>query len=318
MKTLTEPRKFGDPPLSEKSTFETNNQPQTYVPPNYSYAIVDPNSGKELEYRDLIKLEKHKDIWSASFSQDLYQLEQGTTGINSTDTIFFVPHSKIPPGIKVTYGRICINFRPQKDDPYHTRLTVGDDSIDYPWEKSTNTAGLTMSKLIFILVISTPLAKYLGIDIKHFYICTPLDRYEYMHIPLVIIPDEIIKKYNLPPSINMDECTMKLKKGMYGLPQAGILANKFLKKRLSKHGYLPVQYTTRLRKQTWILVTFSIVVDNFGVKYKGKEHALHLIKALENDYKIALDWQGKTYCDITLDRNYSKKWVEITMPGYIK
>ena len=76
---------------------------------------------------------------------------------------------------------------------------------------------------------------------------------------------------------------------MYGLPQAGILAKKFLKKRLSKHGYLPVQYTTRLRKQTWILVTFSIVVDNFGVKYKGKEHALHLIKALENDYKIALD-----------------------------
>ena len=46
VKTFTGPRKFSDPPLSNKSTFETNNQPQTYVTPNYVYAIVNPESGK--------------------------------------------------------------------------------------------------------------------------------------------------------------------------------------------------------------------------------------------------------------------------------
>ena len=105
---------------------------------------------------------------------------------------------------------------------------------------------------------------------------------------------------------------------MYGLPQACFLANKLLNKRLSKHGYFPVQYTPGLWKHTWRPVTFSLVVDDFGVKYTGKDHALHLINALKNDYKLELDWQGKTYCGITLDWNYSELWVEITMPGYIK
>ena len=194
MKTFTGIQKFGDTSLSKKSTFKTNNHPQIYAPPNYAYAIVDPDSGKELEYRDLIKLEKYKDVWSASFARELHQLAQGTNEINGTNTIYFVPHNNIPHGHRVTYGRICVNFRPQNDDPYRTRVTVGGDRIHFPWNKSTPTAGLTMLKLLFNSVIPTTLAKFLGIDIKHFYLYTPLNRYEYMRLPLAIIPDEIIKK----------------------------------------------------------------------------------------------------------------------------
>ena len=105
---------------------------------------------------------------------------------------------------------------------------------------------------------------------------------------------------------------------MYGLPQPGFLANKLLNKRLSKHVYYPVQYTPELWKHTWHPVTVSLVVDGFGVKYTVKDHALHLINALENDYKLALGWQGKTYCGITLEWNYYELWVDLTMPGYIK
>ena len=111
---------------------------------------------------------------------------------------------------------------------------------------------------------------------------------------------------------------IEIQKGMYGLPQAGFLANKLLEKCLSKHGYFPVQQTPGLWKHTWRPVTFSLVVDYFGVKYIGKDHAQHLINALENDYKLALDWQGKTYCGITLEWNYYERWVYLTMPGYIK
>ena len=50
VKTFTGPRKFGDPPLSNKSTFEANNKPQIYIPTNYAYYIVNTDSGKELEY----------------------------------------------------------------------------------------------------------------------------------------------------------------------------------------------------------------------------------------------------------------------------
>ena len=32
------------------------------------------------------------------------------------------------------------------------------------------------------------------------------------------------------------------------------------------------------------------LVDDFGIEYVGKEHALHLLKTLEKDYKITTDW----------------------------
>ena len=33
-------------------------------------------------------------------------------------------------------------------------------------------------------------------------------------------------------------------------------------------------------------ISFTIVVDDFGIKYKGKEHANHLMTALTHHYKI--------------------------------
>ena len=39
---------------------------------------------------------------------------------------------------------------------------------------------------------------------------------------------------------------------------------------------------------------------------------------IKKDYKIAEDWEGKLYCGISLDWNYKEKYVDISMPGYIK
>jgi hypothetical protein len=53
-------------------------------------------------------------------------------------------------------------------------------------------------------------------------------------------------------------------------------------------------------------------VDDFGVKYIGKEHADHLIKAIEkyqlipgDGYEVEVDWVGDLLCGITLDWHYS-------------
>jgi hypothetical protein len=58
-------------------------------------------------------------------------------------------------------------------------------------------------------------------------------------------------------------------------------------------------------------------VDDFGVKYVGKEHAQHLIDALETNYTVSKDWLGGLYCGITLKWDYSNKHVDLSMPGYI-
>jgi hypothetical protein len=127
------------------------------------------------------------------------------------------------------YGRILCNFCPQKKDQNRTRLAVGGNRIDYPGNKSTPTANLTTTKLLINLTISTPGAIFLGIDLANFYLNTPLPNYEYMRLCLDIIPEEIILAYNLHDIVNPDGWVyIKIRKEMYGLPQAGILENNLL------------------------------------------------------------------------------------------
>jgi len=61
------------------------------------------------------------------------------------------------------------------------------------------------------------------------------------------------------------------------------------------------------------------VVDDFGVKYVGKEHADHLISCLQREtYKLTEDWAGDLYCGISLRWDYVRRTLDISMPGYIK
>ena len=111
---------------------------------------------------------------------------------------------------------------------------------------------------------------------------------------------------------------MEIQKGMYGLPQAGILANKLLKERLGKKGYYEVPHSPGLWTHTWRPITFTLVVDDFGIKYQGKEYFNHLLSTLREDYTVEVDPAGSLYCGITLKWNYEKGFVDISMPGYVQ
>ena len=88
---------------------------------------------------------------------------------------------------------------------------------------------------------------------------------------------------------------------MYGLPQAGLLAQEQLEERLNAEGYYQSTLVPGLWTHKWRPIQFSLVVDNFGVKYEGKEHAKHLLEVLERHYTVTTDWDGKKYIGITLD-----------------
>ncbi len=60
------------------------------------------------------------------------------------------------------------------------------------------------------------------------------------------------------------------------------------------------------------------MVDDFSVKYVGEEHARHLKKVLKTHYKLTCDWTGMRYIGITLDWDYKKRQVHLSMPNYIK
>ena len=82
---------------------------------------------------------------------------------------------------------------------------------------------------------------------------------------------------------------------MYGLPQDGLLANELLEKRPNKQGYHQSKFVPGLWIYKWRPVQFTLVFDNFGVKYVGEEHAKHLKETLEKDCKVTTEWDGKIY-----------------------
>ena len=88
---------------------------------------------------------------------------------------------------------------------------------------------------------------------------------------------------------------------MYGLPQASILANHLLKERLLQHDYFEVPHTPGLFRHKTRPRWFTLVVDDFGIKYVGKEHVQHLLRILMELYKVEEDWTGSLYCGIILD-----------------
>ncbi|KAI2488785.1 Reverse transcriptase (RNA-dependent DNA polymerase) [Fragilaria crotonensis] len=104
---------------------------------------------------------------------------------------------------------------------------------------------------------------------------------------------------------------------MYGLPQAGRLANDQLIKFLAPHGYEPAPLTPGLWRHTTRDIVFSLVVDDFGIRYTDIADAEHLLATLEATYQVSRDWSGARYCGLTLDWDYSARTCDISMPGYI-
>ncbi|KAL7474338.1 hypothetical protein ACHAW6_000313 [Cyclotella cf. meneghiniana] len=97
---------------------------------------------------------------------------------------------------------------------------------------------MLVAKILFNSIISTPGAKFMTMDISNFYLMTPLPRPKYIRVKLLDLPEEIIKEYILRDKANKKGYIfLKVVKGMYGLPQAGLLANELLEKLLNKHGY---------------------------------------------------------------------------------
>jgi hypothetical protein len=78
---------------------------------------------------------------------------------------------------------------------------------------------------------------------KDFLLGTVMTQYEYMCIPHQMLPPTIMEQYNLTPLIHNNSVYVEIRKGMYGLPQPGKLANNELITALAPFAYHPVPPT---------------------------------------------------------------------------
>jgi hypothetical protein len=282
--------------------FGENHWTKTYM----MNSVIHPSTGKEMQYKDLMKDPDLVPSFEMGLSNELDRICQDIRDIARTNTAFFIDLKSIPKNRKITYGKLVCDFKPNKNEKHRVRLTIGGDRLDYSGDTATSIADITTFKILINSTFSTQEAKLMMMDVKHYYLGTPLPINEYMRLPISILPLDIIEKYDLNCLAFNGWVYMEIRKGMHGFKQTGLLANQLLQKRLKPFGYYPARHTPGLWSHNTKPTAFSLVVDDFAVKYLTTADAHHLRNALLRHYSgIKLDW------------DYNKRTCDISMPGYI-
>jgi hypothetical protein len=141
-----------------------------------------------MEYMALMNDPDLQPLWKQCFSNEAGRLFQGIRDIPGTSTCFFVELKNIHKDSKITYGKIVCDYKPHKKEKERVRLTVGGKKLDYFGDVATSTADITTFKILIDRKLSTKDAAMMMMDIKNYYMGTPLHWYEYMRMLLSRLP----------------------------------------------------------------------------------------------------------------------------------
>jgi hypothetical protein len=280
-------------------------------------AVIHPVTGKEIEYPALMKDPRLQPLWTRGFGNECGHLLQGIWDIAGTNKCFFIKLTNIPKDRNITYGKIVCDYKSHKKEKERVRLTVGGDRLDYSGDVATSTADITTFKILINSTLFTEDAAMMIMDIKNYYLGTPLPQSEYMKMLLSRFLEEIIQKYNLNALAVDGWVYIKIRKGMYSLKQAGLLANQLLQTCLAPFGYYPARHAPGLWLHKTRPISFTLVVDDFAVKYVGMQHIDHLQNALLKTYELTTDWTAMVYSGMTLKWDYKYRTCDISMPDYV-
>jgi hypothetical protein len=201
--------------------------------------VLNPSNRKLLEHCQLCPDPHYKATWDTSYANELGRLCQGIGSGNSpntkwvvvTNTFFLIDYHNIPSHTRkeICHTMVVCEVRPEKNNPDCTRITIGGNRICFLGDVGTNTASLELIvKLLLNSVLSCPGAHFRSIDLKNFYLDTPMPDPEYVCINIADILAEFIEEYKLEGLDHDGWIYFKLCQGCYGLPRAGILANNLL------------------------------------------------------------------------------------------
>jgi hypothetical protein len=240
--------------------------------------------------------------------------------VEGTNTFFRINYNDIPVTKRkeIFHTSMVCKVRPEKDDPNRTRITIGGIRICYPGNVGTNTASLELIKLLLNSVLSRNGAHFSSINLKNFYLDTPMPDPENVQVKLTDIPAEFIDEYSLADKARDGWIYFKIQQGCYSLPQSGILANNLLRLRLKLEGYFEVASTPGLWRHKWRPIQFCLIVNYFGVEYVGIEHFNHLLDVLKKYHGVQFNMEGTKFAGIDIKWDYASRRCRISMEGYIE
>ena len=283
-------------------------------------SIWDDEMGRWMAYRDLINHPNPaiKRRWVQAGINEFARLAQGHGDTEGMDVVEFIDKSSVPRDKQVTYARYVVDYRPEKDEPWRLRITCGGDRLDYDGNTTTHGASMEVIKCQLNDIVSTPGARAATADISNMYLGSDLPESEYVRFQSNLIPQAIKDHYGLDKLAGRNSYVYaKVNKAWYGLKQAGKIAHDDLVQRLATHGYKKTVAEGYFRHETRD-ISFTLVVDDFLIKYTNQADLDHLTESVRQHYKLKVDTEAKQYVGIHLRWDYERRTVKISMDGYVE
>ena len=170
-------------------------------------AVIDKDTGELMEYQRLMKNPKYCSLYCNSYAKEIGQLSQGMPGlVEGTNKMFFMEKTDVPANRwrDVKYGRVVVDCRQERTNPYQNRLTVGGYRVNYSVDCGTTTVDLTTVKILLNSIVSTLNAKFMTIEVKYFYLNTLMARSDYIRLKLIDLPESTVNHYNLEEKATRD------------------------------------------------------------------------------------------------------------------
>jgi hypothetical protein len=161
-------------------------------------------------------------------------------------------------------------------------------------------------------------AQFSTINIKNFYLDTPMVDPEYVCIKITDIPKEFILEYDLAgKEVHNGWIYFEIQCGCYSLCQAGILANNLLCGRLENEGSYKAATTPGLWKQKWQPIQFSLTVNDFCMEYVCIKYFNHLLVVLQQYHQVQINMAGNKIAGLNAQWVFPSKRVPINMKSYV-
>lgn len=246
--------------------------------------------------------------------------------LSKFNTIRFVPFSDIPSAKKSTisyYNPQCKTKMKSDGKHYRVRGTFGGNRSNYSGITASYQAAMSTVKLLLNKNISLDDSRWMTMDVADMYLHSrlPDDQFEYMALNLDEIPQEIIDEYKITDFITSGDTKVyvEVMGCLYGMKQAGYIANKEIVEHLSNNGYTQAPNTPCLFRHHTDDIEFTLITDDFGVRYGNKVAADKLLEVMSRKYTMTHDWSGIKYAgfDILNDYDPRNKRCELSMNGYM-
>ena len=128
-----------------------------------------------------------------------------------------------------------------------------------------------------------------------------MEKFHYMKIQFRYITKEIIDEYNIQDIASHGNVYVEIRKGMYGLKEAGIIAFNRLVTKLPLMATVLTSIPHAYGHTIHTKLCSHLQLTTLALSASNVRMLKHLFNAIQESYTISTDWPGTSYCDLSID-----------------